>query len=294
MYRAKHGSPRARVPFALVALGLVLVGAGGLAARLAGGRSAAAPGPPSPAATRPAAGSTGPATSTPSAERATAAPAGILPPHLPPEPLPRCGYDDVPAEPASYADWRWTVLDGRFALPSGYEPPDLVSVRLAGFDHDLRVRSLVVPDLEALGKAAAAAGHPLSMVSAYRGFAQQAALFDKRAGEIGHDAALRVTARPGHSEHQLGTTIDFVTSGVAKVSREWLHEPTGRWMAEQAWRYGFVMSYPEGEEAATCYAFEPWHFRYVGRDLAADIHRSGLTPRQYLWGRIHGAAPGSP
>jgi D-alanyl-D-alanine carboxypeptidase len=54
-------------------------------------------------------------------------------------------------------------------------------------------------------------------------------------------------------------------------------------MAENAWRYGFVTSYPRGSFAQTCYDYEPWHYRYVGRDLAAAIRAGGLTPREYLW-----------
>ena len=54
-------------------------------------------------------------------------------------------------------------------------------------------------------------------------------------------------------------------------------------MEANAWRFGFVMSYPAGKLALTCYGYEPWHYRYVGRDLAAAIHASGRTPRRYLW-----------
>jgi zinc D-Ala-D-Ala carboxypeptidase len=290
MHRPNHASGPRR-PLVAGMLGLALLGAGGLAARLLvhpGAsppparapltRTTPTPIPPRPSATVP-----------PSPDGASTSPAGTLPA----EPLPRCDVAEVPTELPSYDDWQRTVLDGRFALPAGYEPPDLVSVRLAGFDHDLRVRSFVIPDLEALGEAAAEAGHPLSMVSAYRGFAQQAALFDKRVAELGYDTAVLHTARPGHSEHQLGTTIDFVTFGATKVTRDWLNEPTGRWMSDNAWRYGFVMSYPEGREAVTCYAFEPWHYRYVGRVLAAKIHRSGRTPRQYLWEQEHGGGEGA-
>ena len=54
-------------------------------------------------------------------------------------------------------------------------------------------------------------------------------------------------------------------------------------MAANAWRYGWLMSYPKGKRKFTCYSYEPWHYRYVGRELARDIHDSGLTPREYLW-----------
>jgi D-alanyl-D-alanine carboxypeptidase len=83
---------------------------------------------------------------------------------------------------------------------------------------------------------------------------------------------LRSAARPGHSEHQLGTTID-VEGGEA-------------WLASNAWRYGFVMSYPpEHSQGTTCYKPEAWHFRYVGRDAARAIRESGLSLRAWLWKR---------
>jgi len=63
----------------------------------------------------------------------------------------------------------------------------------------------------------------------------------------------------------------------------WGDSPTGTWMAESSWRYGFVLSYPKGGLDATCYRYEPWHFRYVGPKLAEKVHLSGLTLREYLW-----------
>ena len=64
---------------------------------------------------------------------------------------------------------------------------------------------------------------------------------------------------------------------------DWAHTPAGAWMAANAWRYGFVLSYPFGASDRTSYDYEPWHFRYVGRDLAAAIAGSGRTPREVLW-----------
>jgi D-alanyl-D-alanine carboxypeptidase len=64
-------------------------------------------------------------------------------------------------------------------------------------------------------------------------------------------------------------------------------------MAANAWRYGFVMSYPRGREDVTCYLYEPWHYRYFGRALAARIHASGLTPREFLW-RMDASSPPAP
>ena len=102
----------------------------------------------------------------------------------------------------------------------------------------------------------------------------------------GRAKALKASARPGHSEHQLGTTIDFRSASSTKAPwdyADWATTGPGAWMKANAWRYGFVMSYPKGESATTCYTYEPWHYRYVGRTLAERIHDSGLTVREYLW-----------
>jgi D-alanyl-D-alanine carboxypeptidase len=182
-----------------------------------------------------------------------------------------------------YDDWDRTLLDVQFSLPKRYRPPDLTLVSEAGFASELRIRRLVVPDLAALRAAAAEAGHPVEVLAAYRSFEEQRALFEERKEQFGYDRSLDKTARAGHSEHQLGTAIDFKTAGATDVTQAWGDEPTGRWMARNAHLFGFLLSYPEGRRGVTCYPYEPWHFRYVGRSLALQVHRSGLTLRQYLW-----------
>jgi zinc D-Ala-D-Ala carboxypeptidase len=206
--------------------------------------------------------------------------------------LPDCVKGDDPAEAARPADWARTLLDTRFRLPPSYVPPNLVSVGGAGFDKPggLLVRSILVDDLRALRQAAATAGNPIGIVAAYRSFDQQASLFSRRKEDLGLDQAERKTARAGHSEHQLGTAIDFNTLGDADVNSRWDSTPTGRWVLDNAWHYGFIQSYPQGKTAVTCYAYEPWHYRYFGRPVALAIHQSGLTVRQYLWNQSHGAS----
>lgn len=210
-------------------------------------------------------------------------------PHGSPDPSPKgvhppaCRYGDLPALHVAYGDWRRTLLDTSFALPSGYDPPGLVSIAEAGFAEPLRARALVIADLGALRRAAAAAGNPIDVVAAYRGYSEQERLFGERVAQLGRAAALRRAARPGHSEHQLGTTLDFKSPAARDVTARWERTPEGAWMAANAWRFGFVMSYPRGSRSATCYGYEPWHFRYMGRAVARRIHASGLTEREYLW-----------
>ena len=95
-----------------------------------------------------------------------------------------------------------------------------------------------------------------------------------------------MSARPGHSEHQLGTALDFRSADDPTPPwqlDDFADTAAGGWLHDHAWEYGFVLSYPKGASAETCYAYEPWHYRYVGRDIAAAIHASGQTPRRYLW-----------
>ncbi|HYU58167.1 MAG TPA: M15 family metallopeptidase [Actinomycetota bacterium] len=196
---------------------------------------------------------------------------------------PMCAQADAPARLAAVGDWEHTLVDTRFTLPAAYVPPGLVSTTEAGFDGAFLVRDFVVPDLIALRRAAEAAGNPVEVIASYRSYDDQAELFQRQVDRFGEEVALQRTARPGHSEHQLGTTVDFKTRGEDDVSPYWEDTPAGAWMAGHAVQYGFVMSYPRGKDAVTCYAYEPWHFRYFGRGRAAKIAASGLTVREFLW-----------
>ncbi|HYC06323.1 MAG TPA: M15 family metallopeptidase [Candidatus Binatia bacterium] len=198
---------------------------------------------------------------------------------------PACTFGEELATDATPGDWRRTLLDTDRRLPAGYAPPDLVPTSRAGIGGGSRIRAIVIPDLRAMAADAAAHGHPLVVVSAYRSFHDQQVTFATWVDTSGLAAALASSARPGHSEHQLGVAIDFGERGGRAPWEygDWAARPTGAWLAANAWRYGFVMSYPRGATAVTCYAYEPWHYRYVGRAEAAAIHASGDPLREYLW-----------
>ena len=196
---------------------------------------------------------------------------------------PACRYDDILTGHRAYSDWNVSVLDTMLMLPRTYKPPQLVSVARAGLDPGRYVRSLAIPDLAAMTKAARLAGAGLRVVSAYRDYDHQQEVFQDLVDTYGQRAALLVAARPGHSEHQLGVAIDFGSAKVAWGYNDWGTTPAGAWMKANAWKYGWIMSYPRGKRAVTCYSYEPWHYRYVGRDMAARVVNSGLTLREYLW-----------
>ncbi|HEX7949014.1 MAG TPA: D-alanyl-D-alanine carboxypeptidase family protein [Candidatus Limnocylindrales bacterium] len=194
-------------------------------------------------------------------------------------PLPDCRLADILTIPRGYDDWRSTLVDWILSVGKSYVPPDLVNVRTSGISGGGLIRKVAIADLKAMVAAAKANGTPLVSWSAYRSYAQQAALFKGYGGL----SAIRFSARPGHSEHQLGVVIDFVGVGDSGLTSNWEVTRTGAWMMKNAWKYGWLMSYPKGKQDVVCYSYEPWHYRYYGRELAAKIHDSGLTTREYLW-----------
>jgi D-alanyl-D-alanine carboxypeptidase len=199
--------------------------------------------------------------------------------------LPPCRVADVVTAKRTYADWKTTLLDTTYKLSSAYGPRDLRSTADAGLNSGGKVRALVVTDLRAMTRAARAAGARLAVQSAYRSYSTQASTFSYWVRVSGYSSAIKSSARAGHSEHQLGTTLDFRSWGGSApwYYADWGRTRAGTWLRNNAWRYGFVMSYPKGKTSVTCYAYEPWHFRYVGRPMAAAIRASGLTLREYLW-----------
>jgi D-alanyl-D-alanine carboxypeptidase len=215
-------------------------------------------------------------------------------PSVSPTPIPpaRCAYGNRLAAFRGYDEWQVTLVDTRYRLPRAYVPPGLKPISKAGFKGSLLVRDELIDDLAALRKAAAKNGTPIDVVAAYRSYDGQASLFKRRTEELGRQQALAKTARPGHSEHQLGTAVDFKSAGQRDVTESWDRTMTGKWVTRSAWRFGFVQSYPRGLEDTTCYGNEPWHYRYFGRTLAAQIHGSGLTVREFLWNeQKRGASP---
>lgn len=225
---------------------------------------------------------------------------GIVGPTLAPadaaDALPACSYGDRLTRYGGLGDWYRSLVDTNYRLSSSYRPRDLVPVSRSGAPGIGTVRRFVIRDLGAMFRAARSAGAPFAVKSAYRSYRQQVGTFNSWIRRSGAISALLSSARPGHSEHQLGTTVDLTNparvsrgrvSGVGKgpwLYPDWGRTPAGRWLRQNSWRYGFVLSYPSaGSPALTCYKYEAWHFRYFGRRIAAAIHRSGLTAREWLW-----------
>lgn len=200
--------------------------------------------------------------------------------------LPECRYDDVLTAYDGLEQWQFSLLDTIYMLPAEYIPEDLVRIDDSlSPDKPRQLRAIVLEDLYALAEAAREAGYPIAIQSAYRSYDYQQFTFNYWVDTIGMQKALHTSARAGHSEHQLGTVIDVreLQGAAAWDFDDWAETETGAWMLANSWKYGFVLSYPQGREATTCYAYEPWHYRYMGREIARQIYDLDITLREWLW-----------
>jgi D-alanyl-D-alanine carboxypeptidase len=177
------------------------------------------------------------------------------------------------------------LVDKQHPLPSGYAPPNVVAVpgsySAPGYNSTMNATALDA--LERMLDGANAAGYDIRVVSGYRSYADQQYTYNYWVSQLGQEEADRVSARPGYSEHQLGTTADVGSADFGwDLTDTFGATPDGQWLDTHCTEYGFVLSYPEGKEAITGYAYEPWHFRYLGTTAAADYAASALTLNQYL------------
>jgi D-alanyl-D-alanine carboxypeptidase len=177
------------------------------------------------------------------------------------------------------------LVDRTHGLPTDYAPTDLVSLREIGvptLGSNTMLRREAAENLERLVASAAAAGEELVVTSAYRSYEDQRFSYERLVSIYGAEAD-RMSATPGHSQHQLGTAVDFTNAAVGyEVLQSFGSTTASGWLTRHAHEYGFVLAYPPGEEAETGYEWEPWHYRYVGGDNARRLTGSGLTLQAFL------------
>lgn len=172
----------------------------------------------------------------------------------------------------------WVVSNKLRTLnPLEYAPDDLVMPEGVENQFAQPLREPAARAAEQMLTAATDAGMSVWIISAYRDYATQVALYDRYVERDGADAADRYSARPGHSEHQTGLVIDLDDHGDCYLDRCFGETETGKWLAEHAADYGFVMRYPDGKEPVTGFVYEPWHFRYVGVELAQEMRAEGVS-----------------
>jgi zinc D-Ala-D-Ala carboxypeptidase len=176
------------------------------------------------------------------------------------------------------------LVDRSHSLPSDYVPKDLVPLRDYGVSTlgSEALRREAAAHLGHLVAGAAADRKKLVVASAYRSYEEQRHSHKSLTGVLGADAR-RLSATPGHSQHQLGTAVDFTNAAVGyKLGVRFARTSAYRWLGQNAWEYGFVLAYPRGEQEQTGYRWEPWHYRYVGVQNARRIEDSDQSLQEFL------------
>ncbi len=166
-------------------------------------------------------------------------------------------------------------------LPDGYEPNDLVypSIPLNGaVKEKTRMRSEAAKALEKLFAGASADGYTLTAISAYRSYDRQVTLYNNYIATQGEEWTKAYSAFPGTSEHQTGLSIDVSSPAFGNALEvEFAETAEGKWLAEHAHDYGFIIRYPENKQDITKYHYEPWHIRYIGKEYATYLYKNDLA-----------------
>ncbi len=179
-----------------------------------------------------------------------------------------------------------TVVDKYHKLPDDYVPGDLINGRnysiptLGGSF----MRQIALDPLKQMLKEISSQGIDVTVSSGYRSIASQQKVYNQWVSNVGEANANQYAALPGFSEHHLGTAFDLLTNENGHTTvPSFENTRLGRWLKANAYKYGFVMSYPKGMEQITGYNFEPWHWRYVGTELALKIKDFGKAPVEYFY-----------
>ena len=178
------------------------------------------------------------------------------------------------------------LVDRSHSLSPDYVPKDLVPLRDYGVSTlgSELLRRNAAEHLGRLVQGAAADGEKLAVASAYRSYEEQRRSYQSLTGVLGADAG-RLSAPPGHSQHQLGTAVDFTNAAVDyKLRVPFARTSAYRWLGHHAWEYGYILAYPRDDKERTGYRWEPWHYRYVGVRDAKRVEDSGQSLQEFLEG----------
>lgn len=171
--------------------------------------------------------------------------------------------------------------------------PENYTVDLTSINDNYQIASIAYTDYLDMIRACENAGHQPVVCSAYRSEEYQQGLFDNKiqrlkeeyhhySNEEAYAVAARSVAVPGTSEHQLGLALDIIDNRNWRLDESQAQMPTQQWLMENSWKFGWILRYPDNKSDITGIIYEPWHYRYVGKTLAAEIHELDLCLEEYL------------
>jgi D-alanyl-D-alanine carboxypeptidase len=176
----------------------------------------------------------------------------------------------------------WVVVNKRRPLnPKEYVPTDLrapaIPLRRNDTDPGMQLRDAAATALEQVAAAAKKDGQELMVASAYRSYATQVSVYASEVNGYGQAVADQESARPGYSEHQTGLAVDVEPADRScEIEDCFADTSEGKWLAANVYKYGFIIRYTPTKALVTGYKYEPWHVRYVGVDLATEMHNKGI------------------
>ena len=171
------------------------------------------------------------------------------------------------------------LVNKYYSLPEQYAPDDIVDVPTTYAFEGIQAKKEVYEAFKEMADAAKEDGITLIINSGYRTYEYQKNVYNQYESANGQEYADSYAARPDFSEHQSGLALDIVTYGMTMDNFE--DSDTYKWLINNCTDYGFILRYPKGKEEITGYAYESWHYRYLGKELAKKVEKSGLTFDEY-------------
>lgn len=198
-------------------------------------------------------------------------------------------YPDEIFETKRSGDDLLVLVNKQYKLPSTYVPKDLVLASTSGIrkGENYYLRAVIIGDLTKMVNDAKDDVIDLSIVSAYRSYQTQVDTYNYWLSKNNNNVEYVDTfsARPGHSQHQLGTTIDFSTNEIGDtLGDSFANTKASKWLIDNSYKYGFMLSFPKGYESITGYKFESWHYRYIGVANSTEAFNQGELLELYLRG----------
>lgn len=188
-------------------------------------------------------------------------------------------------------DWRLILINKQHSIPDDYS---VTLGSVSTIKGTMYCDERIVEDWLAMQQAAADENVVVEICSPYRDLEYQQMLFDRKIKRYmgrgmsymeAYQMASQAVTVPNASEHQIGLALDIVTSNYRTLDEGFAQTAAGTWLAENSYKYGFILRYPKGKEYITGIEFEPWHFRYVGVEAATVITEAGITLEEF-WEEI--------
>lgn len=171
------------------------------------------------------------------------------------------------------------IVNKYYSLPDKYEPEDVVDMNSQYAYPGNSIRSEVYEAFKEMSSKAKEDGITLIVNSSYRGYDEQKEIYEEYEDKNGKEYADKYAARPNFSEHQTGLSLDIFSPGYGMKTFE--SSPAFKWLSENSYKYGFILRYPKDKQNITGYAYESWHYRYLGKDLSLKVYEEGITFDEY-------------